>query len=49
MYKRQHLTPVRDLEVAVADALEQHGSSSKVCVLPQGQQTIPYLSDVEGR
>lgn len=43
-----HLTPVRDLEVAVADALEQHGPSSRVCVLPEGPQTIPYLGDVEG-
>ena len=40
-----HLTPVADVEVAVAEALERHGPESRVCVLPQGPQTIPYLRD----
>ena len=38
-----HLTPVRDVEAAVAEALRRHGPDSRVCVLPQGPQTIPYL------
>ena len=40
-----HLTPVQDVEAAVAEALKRHGPDSRVCVLPQGPQTIPYLRD----
>ena len=40
-----HLTPVRDVEAAVAEALTRHGPDSRVCVLPQGPQTIPYLRE----
>ena len=40
-----HLTPVPDVEVAVAEALARHGPESRVCVLPQGPHTIPYLRD----
>ncbi len=38
-----HLTPVHDVEGAVANAIRRHGPDSRVCVLPQGPQTIPYL------
>ena len=38
-----HLTPIHNVEAAVAAALKRHGAESKVCVLPQGPQTIPYL------
>ena len=40
-----HLTPVGDVEAAVAEALTRHGPDSRVCVLPQGPQTIPYLRE----
>jgi nickel-dependent lactate racemase len=40
-----HLTPVRDIEAAVLAALKAAGPESRVCVLPEGPQTIPYLDD----
>lgn len=39
-----HFTPVSDVTAAVRDALERAGRSATLCVLPQGPQTIPYLS-----
>ena len=39
-----HLTPVDDLESAVAESLDRHGASARLCILPQGPQTIPYLA-----
>jgi hypothetical protein len=39
-----HFTPVDDVSHAVQTALTQAGSSSTLCVLPQGPQTIPYLA-----
>ena len=39
-----HLTPVDDLEEAIAESLGRHGKSARLCVLPQGPQTIPYLA-----
>ena len=38
-----HLGPVEDVEVVVADALKKHGPDARLCVLPQGPQTIPFL------
>ena len=39
-----HLEPVDDLQSAVHESLELHGEDAKVCVLPQGPQTIPYVA-----
>lgn len=39
-----HLTPIHDLSQAVRDALTRAGPAATLCVLPQGPQTIPYLS-----
>jgi lactate racemase len=39
-----HFTPVEDVSRAVEDALQQAGTGSTLCVLPQGPQTIPYLA-----
>ena len=39
-----HFEPVDDLEQAVRDALSASGPGASLCVLPQGPQTIPYLS-----
>jgi nickel-dependent lactate racemase len=39
-----HFTPVSDVRAAVRDALERAGGDATLCVLPQGPQTIPYLS-----
>ena len=38
-----HLEPVDDLQGAVEEALTRHGPEARVCVLPQGPMTIPYL------
>ena len=38
-----HLEPIDDVDQAVRDALARHGPYSRVCVIPQGPQTIPYL------
>jgi nickel-dependent lactate racemase len=39
-----HFQPIDDVESAVRDALRAAGPESTLCVLPQGPQTIPYLS-----
>jgi len=39
-----HFTPIDDVSRAVEDALQQAGTGSTLCVLPQGPQTIPYLA-----
>jgi nickel-dependent lactate racemase len=39
-----HFTPTDDVEAAVRDALKRAGPGATLCVLPQGPQTIPYLS-----
>jgi nickel-dependent lactate racemase len=38
-----HLEPIEDVEEAVASALKKHGPDARLCVLPQGPQTIPFL------
>jgi lactate racemase len=39
-----HLEPVHDVAAAVEAALAARGPSARVCVLPEGPQTIPYLA-----
>ncbi len=39
-----HLEPVADLGEAVGRALAEAGPQARVCVLPEGPQTIPYLT-----
>ncbi len=38
-----HLTPIDDVGAATRDALSRSGPDARVCVLPEGPQTIPYL------
>ena len=38
-----HLEPISDVSAAVAEELATAGPGSRVCVLPEGPQTIPYL------
>ncbi len=33
-----------DIEVTVAELLRRHGPEAAICVLPEGPQTIPYVS-----
>ncbi len=40
-----HLTPIDDVAAATRDALARFGPDARVCVLPEGPQTIPYLAD----
>ncbi len=40
-----HLEPIEDIEAAVEQALSEYGGQARLCVLPQGPQTIPYLMD----
>jgi hypothetical protein len=35
------LTPCRDIEATLRDLVERYGP--RLCVLPQGPMTIPYL------
>lgn len=38
-----HLEKVEDIEAAVREALEAAGPGARLCVLPEGPQTVPYL------
>ena len=42
--RRAHLEPVHDIAGAVEEALRAAGPNATLCVLPQGPQTIPYVS-----
>ncbi len=42
--RRAHLGPCADVSDAVARELERLGPDARVCVLPEGPQTIPYVS-----
>ncbi len=39
------LHPTRSVENTVHSLLREHGSRARVCVLPEGPQTIPYLTN----
>jgi nickel-dependent lactate racemase len=39
-----HFLPVDDVAAAVRDAMRTAGPNATLCVLPQGPQTIPYLT-----
>ena len=38
-----HLDPIEDIEKTVETALGEYGDQARLCALPQGPQTIPYL------
>ena len=40
-----HLIPIDDVGAATRDALSRSGPDARVCVLPEGPQTIPYLAE----
>ena len=42
--RQAHLTPIDSIEDTVADALRESGNGARVCVLPEGPQTIPYVA-----
>ncbi len=39
------LTPTRDVEALLGRLLEKHGPGARLCVLPEGPQTIPYVRE----
>ena len=43
-----HLEPVEDLQATIWESIERHGPNTRVCVLPQGPQTIPYVDKRHG-
>jgi nickel-dependent lactate racemase len=38
-----HLEPCRSIEATIAELLRECGPGARICVLPEGPQTIPYL------
>jgi hypothetical protein len=40
-----HLGHTDDVAATVRDALAAAGPDARVCVLPEGPQTIPYVTD----
>jgi hypothetical protein len=38
-----HLAQTADISAAVAEEVARIGAGARVCVLPEGPQTIPYL------
>lgn len=38
--RRAHLKPISDIEAAIADC----GEDARICVLPEGPQTIPFIA-----
>jgi hypothetical protein len=42
-----HLALVPDIAAAVGAELDALGPDARVCVLPEGPQTIPFLEPVE--
>lgn len=42
--KAAHLEPVDDVAATARELLRRHGPDARLCVLPQGPQTIPYLA-----
>ncbi len=41
--ERAHVKPVADIEALISRELDRLGPSARICVLPEGPQTIPYL------
>ena len=39
-----HLTPIEDVESTAREQLDRVGPGARLCVLPEGPQTIPYLA-----
>ena len=38
-------TPCRDIEGTVVQLQEKFGLGTRICVMPEGPQTIPYLRE----
>ena len=40
-----HLEPVENVEKTLASILSEQGEQARICVLPQGPQTIPFVEE----
>jgi hypothetical protein len=38
-----HLKPVEDMNQLILELVEKYGPDTRICVLPEGPHTIPYL------
>ena len=43
--ERALFTPCRDIEQTVAELQARYGPAARLCVIPEGPQTIPYLQE----
>jgi nickel-dependent lactate racemase len=41
--KGTHLRHVTDMDLLVKDLVKRYGPSCRICILPEGPQTIPYI------
>ena len=41
--KSTHLEPVSNLDQLILELVEKYGPDTRICVLPEGPHTIPYL------
>ena len=39
-----HMTPIHDISAETERCLQKYGPKARICVLPEGPQTIPYLN-----
>lgn len=44
--REAHLTPVENLEATIDHLIQQGNREARICVLPEGPQTIPYVDHV---
>ena len=38
-----HFNPISNIEHALEESINKHGETTRICVLPEGPQTVPYL------
>ena len=38
------LKPCHNIDKLVTELIDKYGSNAKICILPEGPQTIPYLA-----
>ncbi len=41
-----HIEPIHDIAATLSALLDEYGPDARVCVLPEGPQTVPYLETV---
>ncbi len=41
--KNTHLEPVTNIDRLILDLVSRYGPNTRICILPEGPQTIPYL------